>query len=142
MALRNDQITQKSAEILIRREFQNDDGTPNAEIQMEYLDKLLSDDEENVIINKKPREKTYRTKREFELLMVKAAEDESIDPDSASWSLTSFDNWRTCKISDDDLLYGTSDDILDAEEEVFEEEGEVPATKRRIRDSSQLAAAG
>ena len=137
LALRNEQITQKTAEILIRKEFQNEDGTPNADLQMEYLEKLLSDEEENVLINKKPREKTYRTKREFELLMVKAAEDENIEPNSPSWSLMSFDNWRTCKISDDDLLYGTSDDILDAEEEVIEEDG--PIIKRRIRNTTQVA---
>ena len=131
IALREDKITQKSAEQLAG--LITDSGDPDVEAQTAHLDKLLKDFGEELKIEKKPRVKTYRTKREVEELIVTASESEGVDPDELCYSINNFSAWFRCEIDTDNFLYGSGaieDGVLDESEA---EEVEATVSKRRIR---------
>ena len=134
IALRENRITQKTAEQLTNLTLSN--GDPDADAQTAYLDKILGGDEEDIQINKKPRVKTYRTKREVEELIVAASQSEGVDPDATSYSINNFGEWFRCEIDTDTFLYGSSDDLDDGFEESVEEI-ETTTVKRRIRASGE-----
>ena len=104
-----------------------DEGTPDIDEQNRVLDEIDAGNE-NVRINRK-RNKTYRTKKEFEELaleLVKAADEETVDPQHAA-VLGRCIAWHRCEIEvsalihdqpelDDDEGELDEDDLVDAEE--------------------------
>jgi hypothetical protein len=137
IALREDKITQKTAEQLAGLTLGN--GEPDVASQTAYLDQLLGGSDEQITIEKKPRVKTYRTKREVDELIVAASQAEGIDPEELIYSITNFADWFRCEVDTDTFLYGSPEDVdrgYDLSEEGSEEVEET-VVKRRIRAANE-----